>query len=87
MEILNSPEQFTPSPPYILEANRLERQAWIKAGIITDASDEIWICAGYTLSIELAMNADEGKAKKTFEELVPKEYQCHAKVFSETESH
>jgi hypothetical protein len=33
------------------------------------------------------MKADEGKVKKMFEELVPKEYQCHAKVFSETESH
>jgi hypothetical protein len=33
------------------------------------------------------MKAGEGKIKETFEELVPKEYQCHAKVFSETESH
>jgi hypothetical protein len=33
------------------------------------------------------MKAGEGKAKKTFEELVPKEYQCHVKVFSETELH
>jgi predicted aspartyl protease len=41
MEIPNSPEQFTPSPPYLVKANRLERRAWIKAGIITDASDEI----------------------------------------------
>jgi predicted aspartyl protease len=87
MEIPNSPEQFTPSPPHLVKANCSERQAWIKAGIITDASDEIWVCAGYILSTELAMKAGEGKVKKTFEELVPKEYQCHAKVFSETESH
>jgi hypothetical protein len=87
MEIPNSPEQFTPSSPHLVEANRSERRAWIKAGIITDASDEIWVCAGYTLSTELAMKAGEGKVKKTFEELVPKEYQCHAKVFSETELH
>jgi hypothetical protein len=87
IEIPNSPEQFTPSSPYVLEANCLERQAWINARIITDASDEIWVCAGYTLSTELAMKAGEGKVKKTFEELVPKEYQCHAKVFLETESH
>jgi hypothetical protein len=87
MEISNSPEQFTPSPPHVLEANRLERQAWIKAGIITDASNEIWVCAGYTLSTELAMKAGEGKVKKTFEELISKEYQHHAKVFSETKSH
>jgi hypothetical protein len=33
------------------------------------------------------MKAGGGKIKKMFEELVPKEYQCHAKVFSETESY
>jgi hypothetical protein len=36
---------------------------------------------------KLAVEAGEGKAKKTFEELILKEYQCHAKVFSEAESH
>jgi hypothetical protein len=41
MEIPNSPEQFTPTLPHLLKTNRLERRAWIKAGIITDASDEI----------------------------------------------
>jgi hypothetical protein len=87
MEIPNSLEQFTPFPPHVLEANRLECQAWIKAGIITDASNEIWVYTGYTLSTKLAMKAGEGKAKKTFEELVLKEYQRYAKVFSETESY
>jgi hypothetical protein len=86
MEILNSPEQFTPSPSYVLKANHSERRAWIKARIVTDISDKIWICARYTLSIKLAVKAGKGKAKKTFEELVLKEYQCHAKVFSESES-
>jgi hypothetical protein len=33
------------------------------------------------------MKAGEGKAKKMFKELISKKYQCHAKVFSETESH
>jgi hypothetical protein len=33
------------------------------------------------------MKAGEGKVKKMFEEFVPKEYQHHAKVFLETESH
>jgi hypothetical protein len=87
MEIPNSPEQFTPSPPHILEANCSECRAWIKASIITDTFNEIWVCAGYTLSTKLAVEASEGKTKKTFEELVPKEYQCHTKVFSETKSH
>jgi hypothetical protein len=87
IEIPNSPEQFTLSPPHLFETNRLERQTWIKAGIITDVSNEIWVCAGYTLSTELAIKAGEGKVKKMFEELVPKEYQRYIKVFSETESH
>jgi hypothetical protein len=87
MEIPNSLEQFTPSSPHVLEANRLKRRAWIKARIITDASNEIWVCARYTLSTELAKKAGEGKVKKMFEELVSKKYQCHAKVFLETESH
>jgi hypothetical protein len=84
MEIPNSPEQFTAFSPHVLEANRLECRAWIKASIITDASDEIWICAGYTLLTKLAVKAGKGKAKKTFEELVSKEYQCYVKIFSET---
>jgi hypothetical protein len=86
MEIPNSPEQFTPSLPHVLKANCLEHRAWIKARIITDASDEIWVCARYTLSTKLAVEAGKGKVKKTFEELVSKEYQCHAEVFSETKS-
>jgi predicted aspartyl protease len=41
MEIPNSLEQFAPSPPYLLKANCSECRAWIEAGIITDASDDI----------------------------------------------
>jgi hypothetical protein len=41
IEISNSLEQFTPSPHHVLEANCLERRAWIKARIITDISNEI----------------------------------------------
>jgi hypothetical protein len=87
MEILNSPEQFTPSSLHVLKANYSEYQVWIKARIITDTSNEIWICARYTLSTKLAVEAGKGKVKKTFEELIPKECHCHAKVFLESESH
>jgi hypothetical protein len=87
IEIPNNSEQFTPSPPYVFKVNCSECRAWIKAGIITDASNEIWVYAGYTLSTKLAMKASEGKVKKMFEELVPKKYQCHTKVFLETKSH
>jgi hypothetical protein len=87
MEIPSSLEQFTLSSLYILKANCSERRAWIKARIITDASNEIWVCAGYTLSTKLAIKAGKGKVKKMFEELVSKEYHHYAKVFSESESH
>jgi hypothetical protein len=65
----------------------LERQAWIKTGIITDAFNEIWVYARYTLSTKLSVEVSKGKAKKMFEELVPKKYQCHSKVFLESKSY
>jgi hypothetical protein len=39
------------------------------------------------LSMELAIKANEAKAKKTFEQIVPKEYHKYSKVFSEVDSH
>ena len=44
------------------------------------------MCAGFTLSTELAAKANESKAKRTFEEMVPEEYRKYTKVFSEVES-
>ena len=43
--------------------------------------------AGFTYSTKLAAEANQAKAQRTFEEMVPKEYHRHAKVFSEEESH
>jgi hypothetical protein len=68
-------------------ANRATRHTWIKAGIISETTDELWCCAGFTLSTELAAKANEAKAKKTFEQMVPKEYHKYSKVFSEVDSH
>jgi hypothetical protein len=39
------------------------------------------------LSTKLAAKANEAKAKKTFEQMVPKEYHKYSKVFSEVDSH
>ena len=44
------------------------------------------MCAGFTLSTELAAKANEFKAKRTLEEMVPEEYRKYIKVFSEVES-
>ena len=80
MELPSSPEEpnSTPTSPFEqISANRATRRAWIKAGIIEDSPDELWMCAGFTLSTELAAKANESnesKAKRTFEEMVPEEY-------------
>ena len=87
MELPSGLPESTPPTFQKIEANRDKRRQWLKASIITDSTDEIWCCAGFTLSTKLAADKNESKAKRTFEEMVPKEYQKHAKVFSESESH
>ena len=59
---------------------------WKKCGILEDISEELWCCAGVTYSTQLAAQANQAKAKKTFEEMIPEPYQDFAKVFSEVES-
>ena len=70
-----------------IDANRSERREWLRAGIVEDSKDEVWILAGYTYSQAIAVEANRDKYAKSFEELVPKEYHRHKKVFSEEESH
>jgi hypothetical protein len=90
MELLNSPEP-DPLPndfPFEkISANRATHCTWIKAGIISETTNELWCCAGFTLSTELAAKANKAKAKKTFEQMVPKEYYKYSKVFSEVDSY
>jgi hypothetical protein len=73
--------------PYQFKGNRRQRRAWIKAGILKHASEELWLAAGYTYSQEIAEKAHQAKAKKSFEEMIPPQYRKFAKVFSEEESH
>ena len=54
--------------------------------MLEEVSEELWCCAGVTYSTQLAAQANQGKAKKTFEEMVPEQYRDFAKVFSELES-
>jgi hypothetical protein len=90
MELPDSPE-LDPlpnnSPFEKISANRATHCTWIKAGIISETTDELWCCAGFTLSTELAAKANKAKAKKTFEQMVPKKYHKYSKVFSEIDSH
>ena len=77
----------TPTPTlHRIEANRAERRAWVRAGIIEDATDEVWCLAGYTYSTDIAARANEKKAQHPFKDTVPAEYHRHAKVLSEEES-
>ena len=70
----------------LMAANRAQRRRWWKTKVLDDPSERLWCAAGFTYSTELAEKADKDKRKRTFEEIVPKEYQSYAKVFSEVKS-
>jgi hypothetical protein len=70
-----------------ISANCATYCTWIKASIISETINELWCCAGFTLSTKLAAKANKAKAKKTFEQMVPKEYYKYSKVFSEVDLH
>jgi hypothetical protein len=67
-------------------ANRVQRRRWWKTKVFDDTSERLWCAAGYTYSAEMAEKAGQDKRKRTFEEIVPREYRQYAKVFSEVES-
>jgi hypothetical protein len=90
MELPDSPELDPHSDNFLFEkisANHATCHTWIKASIISDTTNELWCCTGFMLSTELAAKANKAKAKKIFEQMVPKEYHKHSKVFSEVDSH
>ena len=77
------PPDNQPDPLQKVELKRKERRQWVKAGIINETSDEVWCHASFTRSTELAAKENLAKAKRSFEEMVPKHYQDFAKVFSD----
>jgi hypothetical protein len=90
IELPDSPEPdpFPDNSPFEkISANCATRRTWIKAGIISETTNELWCCAGFTLSTELAAKANKAKAKKMFKQMVSKEYHKYSKVFSEIDSH
>ena len=74
------------SPIYRLSGNHSQRQEWLRTGILEEKTEELWCMARFTYSQQLAEKAQKEKPKKTFEEMVPKHYHAHTKVFSESES-
>ncbi|KIK49771.1 hypothetical protein GYMLUDRAFT_108140, partial [Collybiopsis luxurians FD-317 M1] len=67
-EVSLTPEEE--SPLCRIRANRAMRRSWVKAGILLDATEEVWCAAGYTYSQQLAERAQKDKPIKTFEEMV-----------------
>lgn len=70
-----------------LKSSRAECRAWVKLGLLEEATEEIWCCASMTYSTQLAAEVNEKKYGKPLEEMVPPEYLKHKKVFSEEEFH
>ena len=69
-----------------IAANRMERRRLLADQIIESSQDELFCLAGFTYSQQITEKAIAAKGKKTFEEMIPKQYRDFAKVFSEEES-
>lgn len=72
--------------PQRIDANRKSRHAWVRSGLVEEG-DELWLCAGYTFSQQIAEKQNSEKKTKTLEEMIPAEYRHYTKVFLEEESH
>ena len=64
----------------------MERKRLLAEQVIESSQDKLFCLAGFTYSQQIAEKAIAAKGKKTFKELVPKQYRDFAKVFSEEES-
>lgn len=69
-----------------VDANRKSGRAWVRSGLVEEG-DELWLCAGYTFSQQIAEKQNSQKETKTLDEMIPAEYRRYTKVFSEEESH
>ena len=85
MEIPSDPDQFPTLRQ--LPTNRKQRRHFVRASLIEDSTYQVWCLASHTYFTKLAAEANQAKEQLTFEQMVPKEYHRHAKVFSEEESH
>ena len=84
-------DQSMGSEPLELEvtkivANCMERRRLLADQVIDSSQGKLFCLAGFTYSQQITEKAIAAKGKKTFEEMVPKQYRDFAKVFSEEES-
>lgn len=52
-----------------------------------EEGDELWLCAGYTFSQQIAKKQNQEKEVKMLKKMISAEYRRYTKVFSEEESH
>ena len=69
-----------------MAANCMECWRLLAEKVLTTSQDEVYCLAGFTYSQQIAEKAIAAKGKKIFEEMVPSQYWCFAKVYSEEES-
>ena len=69
-----------------IAANQMEHRRLLADQVIESSQDKLFCLAGFTYSQQIAEQATAAKGKKTFKEMVPKQYQDFAKVFSAEES-
>ena len=76
----------TEAPFAKVTSNHESRRKALKAGILEHSSDGLWIAANFMYSQRIAERELNKKPKKSFEEMVPEQYQDYAKVFAEVDS-
>ena len=87
---LNADQGVGPEPLEVevtkIAANRMERRRLLADQVIDSSQDKLFCLAGFTYSQQIAEKAIAAKGKRTFEEMVPRQYRDFARVFSEEES-
>jgi hypothetical protein len=66
-----------------IAANRKQRRTLLVERVLENATDELWMCAGFTLSQQIAEKQAKEKGEQTFEQIVPKHYWRYKRVFSD----
>jgi hypothetical protein len=79
-------DNAAPLAPELIATNRRVRREYLKAGILSHTTDELYVFAGYTYSQKVAKDSGRAKREHTFEEIVPEHYREFSKVFSDKES-
>ena len=87
---LNADQGVGPEPLEVevthIAANHMECCGLLAEKVLKTTKDKLFCLAGFTYSQQIAEKAIAAKGKRTFEEMVPPQYQNFVKVFSKEES-